>query len=106
MVRPGAEASTFPLGRFRANTNGMAKSIRVYTKSSRAPEAGTMVGVRLQAPQLQILDAWIGHQPDGVSRPEAIRRLLQLGLQAAREQRGLDEKSSPHRLVSPPNHRL
>ncbi len=83
-VRPGAGASTFPLGRFRVNINFMAKSIRVYTKSSRAPEAGTMVGVRLQEPQLQILDAWIERQRVQVTRPEAIRRLIEIGLEAVK----------------------
>jgi cytochrome c553 len=58
----------------------MAKSIRVYTKKQRAESAGTMVGVRLQPDQLTALDAWIEHQPDTLSRPEAVRRLIEKGL--------------------------
>jgi hypothetical protein len=58
----------------------MAKSIRVYTKKQRAEAPGTMVGVRLQPDQLAALDAWIEHQPDSLSRPEAVRRLIELGL--------------------------
>jgi hypothetical protein len=58
----------------------MAKSIRVYTKKQRAEAPGTMVGVRLQPDQLAAVDAWIKHQPDTLSRPEAVRRLIELGL--------------------------
>jgi hypothetical protein len=83
-VRPGAGPSTFPLGRFRVNTKLMMKSIRVYTKSNRAPEVGTMVGVRLQEPLLRLLDVWIEKQSVQVTRPEAIRRLTELGLEAAK----------------------
>ena len=39
-----------------------------------------MVGVRLQPDQLAALDAWIAHQPDKLSRPEAIRQLAEKGL--------------------------
>jgi len=58
----------------------MAKPIRVYTKKQRAEATGTMVGVRLQPAQLASLDAWIRHQPDNLSRPEAVRRLVAQGL--------------------------
>lgn len=34
-------------------------------------------------PQLAALDAYIAAQPDAPSRPEAIRRLIELGLKAA-----------------------
>jgi len=30
--------------------------------------------------QLSALDAWIKHQPDELSRPEAVRRLMEIGL--------------------------
>ncbi len=43
-----------------------------------------MVGVRLQEPQLQILDAWIERQRVQVTRPEAIRRLIEIGLEAVK----------------------
>jgi hypothetical protein len=32
---------------------------------------------------LQYLDAWIAARPDATSRPEAIRRLIELGLEAS-----------------------
>ena len=54
----------------------MAKSIRVYTKRNRPETKGTMVGVRLQAPDLERIDRWRAEQADPPSRPEAIRRLL------------------------------
>ena len=54
----------------------MAVAIRVYTKKMRAPEAGTMIGIRLQEPQLKALEAWIDRQPKPLSRPEAIRQLI------------------------------
>ena len=37
---------------------------------------GTPIQVRLQPAQLDSLDAWIAHQPDSLTRPEAVRRLL------------------------------
>jgi hypothetical protein len=44
---------------------------------------GKPVVVRIQPPQLQALDAWIAEQaPPFPSRPEAIRRLVELGLTA------------------------
>jgi hypothetical protein len=36
--------------------------------------------VRLEPDQIEALDLWIRKQADPFSRPEAIRRLLQLGL--------------------------
>lgn len=41
---------------------------------------GQMIGVRLQPDQLGKLDAWADAQPDKPSRPEAIRRLVEKGL--------------------------
>lgn len=60
----------------------MAASIRAYTKVRRAPKPGSMIGVRLQDDALAALDAWIARQPDAPSRPEAIRRLIEVGLRA------------------------
>jgi hypothetical protein len=46
-----------------------------------------MVGVRLQNDQLAKLDDWGASQPPPKpSRPEAIRRLIELGLKAAERQ--------------------
>jgi hypothetical protein len=43
---------------------------------------GLLVGVRLQPPQLNALDAWISTQPRKMSRPEAVRKLLASALGA------------------------
>lgn len=39
-----------------------------------------MIGVRLQPDQLAALDRWISGQREQLSRPEAIRRLVEKGL--------------------------
>jgi hypothetical protein len=63
----------------------MGKSIRANTKKRRGRPVttgkGTLIGVRLQDAPLAQLDDWIDRQsePD-LSRPEAIRRLVELGL--------------------------
>ena len=63
----------------------MAKSIGVITKKKRGRPVttgkGTLIGVRLLDDPLSNLDAWIATQkePD-LSRPEAIRRLVEIGL--------------------------
>ena len=63
----------------------MSKLIRVITKKRRGRPVttgkGTLIGVRLLHPSLAALDDWIGRQrePD-ISRPEAIRRLVEIGL--------------------------
>ncbi len=41
---------------------------------------GAPIVVRLQPKQLAAIDAWIEHHPDKLSRPEAIRRLAEMGL--------------------------
>jgi hypothetical protein len=63
----------------------MRKSIRANTKKKRGRPVttgkGTLIGVRLLDAPLAKLDRWIAQQgePD-LSRPEAIRRLIELGL--------------------------
>ena len=64
----------------------MAKSIRDIAKRPGRPRTtgpGTGVLVKLHDPQLDAIDAWISKQrePD-LSRPEAIRRLVEIGLKA------------------------
>jgi len=61
----------------------MAKSTRVITKNppkKRPPVTGTLIGVRLQPPELARLDDWIAEQGDRPSRPEALRRLASKAL--------------------------
>jgi hypothetical protein len=52
----------------------------VITKKRRGPAPtgkGTLVGVRLQPPQLEALDAWIAKQNQRLTRPEAIRAMME-----------------------------
>jgi hypothetical protein len=65
----------------------MAKSIRVNPKKKRGRPVttgrGTLIGVRILDDPLTALEGWIEKQqePD-LTRPEAIRRLVELGLKA------------------------
>jgi hypothetical protein len=66
----------------------MAKSITVNANKRGRPVTtgtGTVVGVRMLDRPLAAVDAWIAKQkePD-LSRPEAIRRLVELGLKTKR----------------------
>jgi hypothetical protein len=59
----------------------MVRQTVITKKRGPAPTGkGTLLGVRLQPEQLASLDAWIAHQPDKLSRPEALRRLADKGL--------------------------
>ena len=64
----------------------MTKSITVNANKRGRPVTtgtGTIVGVRMLDGPLAALDAWIAKQKDpDLSRPEAIRRLVELGLKA------------------------
>ena len=40
---------------------------------------GQLIGVRLQPVQLSVLDEWIASQRVPMTRPEAIRKLMELG---------------------------
>jgi hypothetical protein len=60
----------------------MGTSINVIKKSRGRPATGqgTLIGVRVPPADVATIDAWIKkHAPD-LSRPEAIRRLVELGL--------------------------
>ena len=62
----------------------MAKSIRDIPKKGRGrpPTGGRRDGVlvRLEPDQFDALDNWIAKQGEQLTRPEAIRRLVELGL--------------------------
>jgi hypothetical protein len=45
---------------------------------------GESLHVRLQPAEMDRLDAWIAKQREPLSRPEAIRRLVEAGLKAKR----------------------
>ena len=67
----------------------MGKLIRDIAKKKRGrPKSiglGTGILVRMHDDQLEALDAWRGRQADKPSRPEAIRRLVEIGLQSGRK---------------------
>ena len=57
----------------------------MLAKKKRGPPAtgkGVQVVVRMQPAPLAALDAWVAKQKDQPSRPEAMRRLVEIGLKA------------------------
>jgi hypothetical protein len=62
----------------------MGKSISASAKRRGRPVTtgtGMTIGVRMLDDRIAVLDAWIAKQKEpGLSRPEAIRRLVELGL--------------------------
>jgi hypothetical protein len=61
----------------------MSKSITDNRKKKRIgrPRVGsTLIGVRVPPAELAELDGWIKKNAPDLSRPEAIRRLVELGL--------------------------
>jgi hypothetical protein len=62
----------------------MANSIHVNMKTpkKRAAITGDLVGVRIQPDMAKTIDDWRRKQDDLPGRPEAIRRLVELGLKA------------------------
>lgn len=63
----------------------MPKAITDNTKKRGRPKTtgiGTLIGVRLLDQPLAAVDDWRARQDDAPSRPEAIRRLVELGLKA------------------------
>ena len=48
----------------------------------RSSATGTLVGVRLQDDEIKAIDSWARKQEPPVTRPYAIRRLVEIGLKA------------------------
>ena len=66
----------------------MAKSIYANAKKQRgrpvSTGTGPVIGVRIRDAPLANLDKWIAGQAEsGLTRPEAIRRLVEIGLSAS-----------------------
>ncbi|MGY4333294.1 hypothetical protein ACVWWG_007711 [Bradyrhizobium sp. LB7.2] len=62
----------------------------VIPKKKRGPAPtgkGVPVMVRLQPDDLAAVDDWIAKQDDALTRPEAIRRLVEIGLSTDKEKR-------------------
>lgn len=65
----------------------MAKQDTLISHKRRGPVPtgkGTPILTRLQPDLLEKLDAYVSRQNDEISRPEAIRRLVELGLKGKR----------------------
>jgi hypothetical protein len=63
----------------------MTRQDKTITKKRGRPATGlgTLIGVRLQPDQINRVDAWIAiHDEAGKTRPEAIRQLIAIGLDA------------------------
>jgi hypothetical protein len=61
----------------------MARRSAITQKKKRGPPPtgkGTLIGLRLEPAALARVDRWAASQKDHPSRPEAIRRLVELGL--------------------------
>jgi hypothetical protein len=58
----------------------LSGSTRDNTKGKRPEQTGQLIGVRLQPVDLNALDRWISEQPEELTRPEAIRRILRANL--------------------------
>jgi hypothetical protein len=55
----------------KSSYDNIARPVR-----KRSAVTGTLVGVRLQAGQINAIDAWAANQTPPVTRPEAIRGMI------------------------------
>jgi hypothetical protein len=55
----------------KSSYDNIARPVR-----KRSAVTGTLVGVRLQAGQIEAIDAWASKQEPPVTRPEAIRGMI------------------------------
>jgi hypothetical protein len=81
-LEPGRKLP-LPLGSHFWYHYSMAKSIRGTKKKRGRPKTtgtGSQIGMRWQSAELAAIDAWRGRQEDQLSRADAIRRLVALGL--------------------------
>ena len=65
---------------------GAVKRQLVITKKRRGPPPtgkGTLIGVRMQPDDLASLDSWITGDGRGLTRPQAIRALIELALSSS-----------------------
>lgn len=80
VVRAGSEVAASCSARFPCYRENIARQVRDNMKKPnpkpRPKATGTLIGVRLQEPELAAVDGWRKKQADIPTRPEAIRRLL------------------------------
>jgi hypothetical protein len=84
----------------------MGKSIRVTTKKKRGRPAttgkGIQVGERWHPPEIAAIDSWIASTGETLTRAQAIRRLVELGLKALPSKKGRSDqtmKDSDGRII-------
>ena len=72
------------------------RSVTKRQKRRGAPAAGegTLIGLRLEPGALARVDRWAASQKDDPSRPEAVRRLVELGLAIAQRARIRTKKAA------------
>jgi hypothetical protein len=63
----------------KSTYDNIAKPVR-----KRSASTGTLVGVRMQDNELNAIDAWAKKQTPPITRPHAIRRLVEIALAGAR----------------------
>jgi hypothetical protein len=61
----------------KSSYDNIAKPVR-----KRSAKTGTLVGVRLQPELIGAIDAWAAKRKPPVTRPQAIREILEIGLKA------------------------
>ena len=59
-----------------------AKTVRQKVGPPKTTGSGEVQIVRMHKPQIAAIDAWMTSQYGDITRPEAIRRLVELGLKA------------------------
>jgi hypothetical protein len=83
------EADTFRSARIYGTANIMAKSITAKPKKRGRPSTGgrdPMIGARFPAVLTEAIDKWAARNGE-IGRSEAMRRLVELGLNAKRKAR-------------------
>src|SRR6266404_2150762 len=81
---------------FKRNIPEMARrSVMAQQKKRAAPrtDKGTLIALRLEPGPLARVDRWAASQKDDPSRPEALQRLVELGL-ASTERAGARTKTA------------
>ena len=63
------------------------------TQKSRPTAVGMLVGTRFQPALLAAIDEWRKQQPDLPTRPEAVRRLVDVALKQATEHGNVSSKT-------------
>lgn len=71
------------------------KTLMQPDRKPRARTAGILVGTRFQSDLLAAIDLWRKGQTDLPTRPEAVRRLVELGMQNKDNQRGDSAPPAP-----------